>query len=159
GDPSNAFEAQRPARRPRRGSHAAISTLQIAVEIRVEPDAGANSPFRLRPRASPFRITYRWRSPSTVESIRLLRVNRHQASKSAFMFDWLVTTAKRSPGRPRLSAAINSGTRPLENVFSPTSISRLTFIGTAAIPAFVRARPPAEIGARAPIEQGLSADT
>jgi hypothetical protein len=57
---------------------------------------------------------------STVDSMRLLRVNRHQASKSALRLDLLVTTAMRSPWRLRLSAAIKSGNRQSENVFWPT---------------------------------------
>jgi len=79
--------------------------------------------------ASPHRITYRERRASTVDSTRLLRVNRNQVSKSALRLDLLVTIAMRSPGRLRLSATINSGNRPSENVFWPTSISRFAFIG------------------------------
>ena len=85
GDPAHAFKAQRPARRPWRGSHAAIAALQIAVEIRVQPEARADGPGRLRLRrrlAASDHISVSV-SASTVDSIRLLRVNRHQASKSA----------------------------------------------------------------------------
>ena len=129
GDPPHALEAERPPRRLGRRAHAAIVATQVAVEIRVEPQARADGPIGVGfAGASPQRITQRVRPASVVVSISVLRVKRHQASRSAPILASRLMTARRSPGRLRRSAAISSGSRPEAKVLVPASISMLVFV-------------------------------
>src|SRR4029077_13122374 len=73
--------------------------------------------------ASPHRIIHRIRPASMVVSTKVLRVKRHQTSRSAPRSASLLTTARRSPGRHRRSAAISSGSRPVANDLAPASSS------------------------------------
>ena len=54
-DALHALEAERPARRRGRGAHAAIVAAQVAVEIRVEPEARADRADPARQARAPLR--------------------------------------------------------------------------------------------------------
>jgi hypothetical protein len=68
---------------------------------------------------------------SIFDPINVLRVKRHHASRSPPMAGRALTTARRSPGRACRGAAINSGNKPLANVFSRASSSMSAFIDMA----------------------------